>query len=210
MRDTSQASPSVDTSGAGRPIVPLRRRSIPATRHRRSRTRLRPRVSRPSGHLGQAEGDRLSTPAKKSAAPSAPAKQEGGRSDAPAKDTTAQDAGTQVSVASCMTSIIIPRRSTPFPAGIRGLGNSSISTAARCHGEDVLGTTSRASHHVAQADGPINSKELSSPRLFRPSTERIRPGCSLGLVWTNRADLPYVKGRSDGKIIRVGRRPPGG
>jgi mono/diheme cytochrome c family protein len=74
---------------------------------------------------------------------------------------------------------------------------------ARCHGEDVTGTTI-APHLVVslRPDGPINTKELfmSTVCAGRPA-KGMPPWCSLGLTMDKIQDIyGYVKGRSDGKI----------
>jgi len=74
---------------------------------------------------------------------------------------------------------------------------------ARCHGEDVQGTTI-APHLIVslRPDGPINTKELFIQTVCAGRPPRGMPSwCALGM------DLPtiqkiyaYVKGRSDSKI----------
>ena len=74
---------------------------------------------------------------------------------------------------------------------------------ARCHGEDVTGTTI-APHLIMslKPDGPINTKELfvSTVCAGRPA-KGMPPWCSLGLGMDKIQEIYlYVKGRSDGKI----------
>jgi mono/diheme cytochrome c family protein len=74
---------------------------------------------------------------------------------------------------------------------------------ARCHGEDVQGTTI-APHLIVslRPDGPINTKELFVQTVCAGRPPKGMPSwCALGM------DLPtiqkiyaYVKGRSDSKI----------
>jgi len=74
---------------------------------------------------------------------------------------------------------------------------------ARCHGEDVQGTTI-APHLILslKPDGPINTKELFVQTVCAGRPEKGMPSwCALGM------ELPtidkiygYVKGRSDAKI----------
>ena len=74
---------------------------------------------------------------------------------------------------------------------------------ARCHGEDVQGTTI-APHLIVslRSDGPINTKELFVQTVCAGRPPKGMPSwCALGM------DLPtiqkiyaYVKGRSDSKI----------
>jgi hypothetical protein len=78
---------------------------------------------------------------------------------------------------------------------------------ARCHGEDVLGTTI-APHLVVslKPDGPINTKELFVQTVCAGRPAKGMPAwCSLGMEMpTIEAIYAYVKGRSDGKL-RPGR-----
>src|SRR5215210_4488300 len=78
---------------------------------------------------------------------------------------------------------------------------------ARCHGEDVQGTTI-APHLVTslKPDGPINTKELFVQTVCAGRPAKGMPAwCALGLGMDKiDAIYSYVKGRSDGKI-RTGR-----
>lgn len=74
---------------------------------------------------------------------------------------------------------------------------------ARCHGEDVSGTTI-APHLILslKPDGPINSKELFISTVCSGRPEKGMPAwCSLGMEIDKIQDIYlYVKGRSDAKI----------
>jgi mono/diheme cytochrome c family protein len=74
---------------------------------------------------------------------------------------------------------------------------------ARCHGEDVMGTTI-APHLIVslRPDGPINTKELFMSTVCAGRPAKGMPAwCSLGLGMDKIQDIyAYVKGRSDGKI----------
>jgi len=74
---------------------------------------------------------------------------------------------------------------------------------ARCHGEDVLGTTI-APHLILslKPDGPINTKELFVQTVCAGRPEKGMPSwCALGLDMSKINDIyEYVKGRSDAKI----------
>lgn len=78
---------------------------------------------------------------------------------------------------------------------------------ARCHGEDVLGSTI-APHLVTslKPNGPINTKELFVQTVCAGRPEKGMPAwCPLGLEMDKiEAMYAYVKGRSDGKL-RPGR-----
>lgn len=74
---------------------------------------------------------------------------------------------------------------------------------ARCHGEDVLGTTI-APHLIVslKPDGPINTKELFIQTVCAGRPEKGMPSwCALGMEMDKiEAMHAYVKGRSEGKI----------
>ena len=74
---------------------------------------------------------------------------------------------------------------------------------ARCHGEDVQGTTI-APHLVAsmKPDGPINTKELFVQTVCAGRPAKGMPSwCALGMEMpTIEKIYAYVKGRSDGKL----------
>ncbi len=74
---------------------------------------------------------------------------------------------------------------------------------ARCHGEDVQGTTI-APHLIVslRPNGPINTKELFVQTVCAGRPEKGMPAwCALGLGMDKINDIyQYVKGRSDGKI----------
>jgi mono/diheme cytochrome c family protein len=74
---------------------------------------------------------------------------------------------------------------------------------ARCHGEDVSGTTI-APHLIVslKPDGPINSKEIFVQTVCAGRPAKGMPAwCALGLGMDKINDIyEYVKGRSDAKI----------
>jgi mono/diheme cytochrome c family protein len=74
---------------------------------------------------------------------------------------------------------------------------------ARCHGEDVLGTTI-APHLILslKPDGPINTKELFVQTVCAGRPAKGMPAwCALGMdIPTIDKIYSYVKGRSDAKI----------
>jgi hypothetical protein len=74
---------------------------------------------------------------------------------------------------------------------------------ARCHGEDVLGTTI-APHLILslKPDGPINTKEIFVQTVCAGRPAKGMPAwCALGLDMSKINDIYlYVKGRSDAKI----------
>jgi mono/diheme cytochrome c family protein len=74
---------------------------------------------------------------------------------------------------------------------------------ARCHGEDVQGTTI-APHLIVslRPEGPINTKELFVQTVCAGRPDKGMPAwCALGLGMDKINDIySYVKGRSDSKI----------
>ena len=74
---------------------------------------------------------------------------------------------------------------------------------ARCHGEDVLGT-SFAPHLIMslKPDGPINTKELFMQTVCAGRPEKGMPSwCALGMeIPTIEKIYSYVKARSDAKL----------
>ena len=74
---------------------------------------------------------------------------------------------------------------------------------ARCHGEDVLGTTI-APHLIVslKPDGPINTKELFVQTVCAGRPAKGMPAwCALGMDPAKINEIySYVKGRSEGKI----------
>jgi mono/diheme cytochrome c family protein len=74
---------------------------------------------------------------------------------------------------------------------------------ARCHGEDVSGTTI-APHLIVslKPDGPINTKEIFVQTVCAGRPAKGMPAwCTLGLDMDKINDIyQYVKGRSDAKI----------
>ena len=80
---------------------------------------------------------------------------------------------------------------------------------ARCHGEDVQGTTI-APHLIVslKPDGPINTKELFVQTVCAGRPAKGMPSwCALGMeLPTIEKIYAYVKGRSDAKIAPGGRR----
>jgi mono/diheme cytochrome c family protein len=193
MRDTGQASPSVDTRGAGRAdsaaAAPVdTSRPTPAVKD----STAAPREAGPADTSAK----------KKAAAPSAPAKQKAAAPSAPAKDTTAQDTGTQVAGGE-LHDQYHPAPLDTVPQQVYEGWKQFNLNCARCHGEDVLGTTI-APHLIMslKPDGPINSKELFISTVCSGRPQKGMPAwCSLGLGMDKIEQIyTYVKGRSDGKI----------
>jgi mono/diheme cytochrome c family protein len=83
---------------------------------------------------------------------------------------------------------------------------------ARCHGEDVQGTTI-APHLIVslKPEGPVNTKELFVQTVCAGRPEKGMPSwCALGMeIPTIEKIYAYVKGRSDAKLApgRPARKP---
>jgi hypothetical protein len=127
----------------------------------------------------------------KAAAPAAPAQGAGSTTTAPAQgDQPLRDAYHQAP------------KDTVDQATYDGWKQFNLN-CARCHGEDVLGTTI-APHLIVslKPDGPINTKELFMQTVCAGRPEKGMPAwCALGLDMQKISDIYlYVKGRSDAKI----------
>jgi len=215
MRDTGQASPSADTASAARPESAA---AAPTDTGHKTPAAVKESTQAPS-KAGTSAGRQSDTSAKSdtsvkktAAAPSAPAKPKAAAPSAPAKkpagqDTTAQkpagqDTTTQTAEA--------PLRDAYHPAPLDTVPQQVYEgwkqfnlNCARCHGEDVLGTTI-APHLIVslKPDGPINTKELFMSTVCAGRPQKGMPAwCSLGLGMDKIEQIyTYVKGRSDGKI----------
>jgi len=125
--------------------------------------------------------------------PTASAKQD----TAPKQDTT-----TQTAEAPLRDIYHQPPRDT-VPQNVYDGWKQYNLNCARCHGEDVLGTTI-ASHLLVslKPDGPINTKELFIQVVCAGRPEKGMPAwCALGMDLSKINDIyAYVKGRSEAKI----------
>ena len=97
----------------------------------------------------------------------------------------------------------IKRRETPsLRRSIDGWKQFNLN-CARCHGEDVQGTTI-APHLILslKPDGPINTKELFIQTVCAGRPAKGMPSwCALGMELPSIEKIyAYVKGRSDAKI----------
>ncbi|MBA3659710.1 MAG: c-type cytochrome [Gemmatimonadales bacterium] len=91
---------------------------------------------------------------------------------------------------------------TVAPAVYQGWKQFNLN-CARCHGEDVNGTTI-APHLIVslRPDGPINTKALFTQTVCAGRVPKGMPAwCALGMEMSTIDNIyQYVKGRSDGKI----------
>jgi hypothetical protein len=224
MRDTSQVMPSTDTSTAARPESTA---AVPAdTGHktpgvkdstqappeagtsvvRRSDTAKKAK-SDTAGKTAMAPNKTATVPKKKTVAakPTQQPAQDTGTKQA-AQDTgtkkAAQDTTTQTAEAPLRDAYhTAPLDTVPQPV-YEGWKQFNLN-CARCHGEDVLGT-SIAPHLIMslKPNGPINTKELFMSTVCAGRPQKGMPAwCSLGLGMDKIEQIYlYVKGRSDAKI----------
>jgi type IV secretory pathway VirB10-like protein len=138
-------------------------------------------------------------PAPKPAKPSAPA--------APAQDTAAATQGqgtgeTQTADAPLRDQYHQAPKDTVNQATYDGWKQYNLN-CARCHGEDVLGSTI-APHLVMslKPDGPINTPELFTQVVCAGRPDKGMPSwCALGMDPAKIGQIySYVKGRSEAKI----------
>jgi hypothetical protein len=146
-------------------------------------------------------------PAKKATPKATAAKPKASTPDSGAS-APAPDTGSQVSAASNDTGAPLrdPYHQAPLdtvaPVVYEGWKQFNLN-CARCHGEDVQGTTI-APHLIVslRPDGPINTKEIFMQTVCAGRPAKGMPSwCSLGMqMSTIEAIYSYVKGRSDAKI----------
>ncbi len=144
------------------------------------------------------------------AAPAKPKKASAPSSSKPAADTAAtqtaatQTAATQTAAADAplRDQYHQPPRDTVSQEVYDGWKQFNLN-CARCHGEDVTGTTI-APHLIMslKPDGAINTKELFVSTVCSGRPAKGMPAwCSLGLGMDKIQEIySYVKGRSDGKL----------
>jgi mono/diheme cytochrome c family protein len=129
---------------------------------------------------------------KQDTAASAPAPDTGSQASAPSSDTSAplRDPYHQAPL------------DTVAPVVYQGWKQFNLN-CARCHGEDVQGTTI-APHLIVslRPDGPINTKQIFMQTVCAGRPAKGMPSwCALGMdMSTIEAIYSYVKGRSDAKI----------
>jgi mono/diheme cytochrome c family protein len=130
---------------------------------------------------------------------------------APTADTTAKAPTAPAESASAeQTTASAPLRDPYHPAPLDTVSQQVYNgwkqfnlNCARCHGEDVQGTTI-APHLIVslRPDGPINTKELFIQTVCAGRPAKGMPSwCALGMEMpTIESIYSYVKGRSDSKI----------
>lgn len=185
-RDTTQsASPSTTSDTGGRSTAAAPATKAPSTK---------PAAKSPAAPSSAAEKQMAAAEARTAhdttAAPSGQAQQDTSKTTSGAAEQPLRDAYHQAP------------RDTVSQAVYDGWKQFNLN-CARCHGEDVQGTTI-APHLIVslKPDGPINSKELFVQTVCAGRPEKGMPSwCALGLDMGKINDIyEYVKGRSDAKI----------
>jgi hypothetical protein len=193
--DTAMASSQTDTTNPRRDTVRSNPAPAPAPRPTARKPARKPAPAK------SARTDTTATPATptRTAAPAS-------SSDTAASASTGQDTST----AAEQTSASAPLRDAYHQAPLDTVSQQVYDgwkqfnlNCARCHGEDVQGTTI-APHLIVslRPDGPINTKELFIQTVCagRP-TKGMPSWCALGMeIPTIETIYSYVKGRSDSKI----------
>jgi mono/diheme cytochrome c family protein len=206
VSDTGQTSAIDTTATATGDSAPV---TIGDTARPAARTDTAPRpadTARTS--LARKPAPQKSTPkpaAPKPAAPAQPASPDTSPVAAPATDTAAAD-----TAAAAPSQASTPLRD-PYHQAPRDTVSQQVYdgwkqfnlNCARCHGEDVQGTTI-APHLIVslKPDGPMNTKELFVQTVCAGRPEKGMPSwCALGMETpTIEAIYAYVKGRSEAKI----------
>jgi len=217
MTPDSAAMPAPDTATAAAPSI-SRDSSHDTTRSAAPNTATKPSGAVPAKPAPTTAERPAKTPAtgtKRAAAPSpkptaapAPAADTSAQQPKPAaaasaassaqdSQATAENAGTSLRDAYHQAP-----RDTVSQAVYNGWKQFNLN-CARCHGEDVSGTTI-APHLIVslKPDGPINTKEIFVQTVCAGRPAKGMPAwCTLGLDMDKINDIyQYVKGRSDAKI----------
>jgi hypothetical protein len=142
-------------------------------------------------------------PAPQPQAPAATEPVDSPATAAPAQDTTPAATGqTETATAPLRDEYHQPPRDTVDQATYDGWKQYNLN-CARCHGEDVLGSTI-APHLIMslKPNGPINTQEAFTQVVCAGRPEKGMPSwCALGMEPQKINQMyAYVKGRSDGKI----------
>jgi len=178
----SAAMPVADTAAP----AAISRSAAPDTATKPSTPSVRPAPSAAAPPKDTAKGTKKTA----TAAPPAPSQQDTSKASTEADDTPLRDAYHQAP------------RDTVSQAVYNGWKQFNLN-CARCHGEDVTGTTI-APHLIVslKPSGPMNTKELFVQTVCAGRPEKGMPAwCALGLEMDKINDIyEYVKGRSDAKI----------
>jgi mono/diheme cytochrome c family protein len=194
--DTSRpdtTSPSSDTTAAGRDTAPARQAQRPPTPAAKPAP-PKPKPARPTRDTTVTAQD---TAAAQDTGTAATARDTG---TAPAAQPPSGE--TQTATAPLRDAYHQAPKDTVDQATYDGWKQYNLN-CARCHGEDVLGTTI-APHLIVslKPDGPINTQEAFVQVVCAGRPEKGMPAwCSLGMDPAKINQIySYVKGRSEGKI----------
>jgi len=185
LPDTAVPDTSAEVSAAA-PAAPAPAQAATPPKAKKVAAAPAGQPKRATPPLEQADSAKPAAPPAPAPAPAAAPAQ----APAPAADAPLRDAYHQAP------------RDTVTPVVYNGWKQYSLN-CARCHGEDVAGTTI-APHLIVslKPDGPINTKELFVQVVCAGRPEKGMPAwCALGMEMDKITDIyEYVKGRSDAKI----------
>ena len=202
--DTAPAVSAPDTVAAVTPDTS--RKTSGATDSTPAKSQPGTAVTRSSGQTGAADTGAATRPAAKPATPKPQSKPAAPKPAAKPADTAAAPAQAPAAA---------PAQDAPLRDAYHQAPRDTVSQAvydgwkqynlncARCHGEDVMGTTI-APHLIVslKPDGPINTKELFVQTVCAGRPAKGMPAwCALGMDPAKINQIyAYVKGRSAGKI----------
>jgi hypothetical protein len=199
VRDTAVAAARPETTAAPRDITPaVAAKPVP---RRPPRPRPAPAPTPPPADTGRADTAPSPTPAP-AATPAPTAQSDTHASTSQPAETTAAATQTAQAEAPLRDAYHQPPRDTVSQQVYDGWKQYNLN-CARCHGEDVQGTTI-APHLITSVKpgGPINTKEAFMQTVCAGRPAKGMPAwCPLGMEMpTIEAIYAYVKGRSDAKI----------
>jgi len=200
--DTSGPGLSVSLDSSGRPVVDTSAPSPQDTAASQAAAQSRgQQAQRDTARVQAAESTKsAATPAP---APT-PAQQDTSQATGQPQDTSTQDTSSaqQQAGAPLRDAYHQAPKDTVAPDVYDGWKQYNLN-CARCHGEDVLGTTI-APHLILslKPDGPINTKQLFIQTVCAGRPAKGMPAwCALGMeIPTIEKIYGYVHGRSEGKI----------
>jgi hypothetical protein len=175
---------------------------LPATAGATRDTTAKQQAQRPAALAAPAKPTKPAAPAQDTAAAvaSTPGAASGRDAAAAAQGSTADQ--TQTADAPLRDQYHQAPRDTVNQATYDGWKQFNLN-CARCHGEDVQGTTI-APHLIVslKPDGPVNTPELFTQVVCAGRPEKGMPSwCALGMDPAKIGQIySYVKGRSEGKI----------
>ncbi len=189
-RASGGSAAKASDTGAAAPKAAAPKAAAPKVATRKSVTR-RPAAPKPATPTASDSADTASGSTSGAASASAASGSASGASNTGGSSTSeVRDAYHQAAL------------DTVAPAVYQGWKQFNLN-CARCHGEDVNGTTI-APHLIVslRPDGPINTKALFTQTVCAGRVPKGMPAwCALGMEMSTIDNIyQYVKGRSDGKI----------